>query len=104
MNVYDNKTLNVEATVYATDISKISNDALFSIQTIDGNRSNVIAKMISLNKSINQTNQSSTLILQIEKNTDFLPGQAVKINMMIKSNSAKIIVPNINGRHLNMPQ
>lgn len=103
MNVYDNKTLNVEVTVYSSDISKISNAAIFSIHNIDGNRSNVIAKMISLNKSFNPTNQSSTLILQIEKNIDFLPGQAVNINMMTKAKSAKMIVPNsaisiINGK------
>lgn len=103
MNVYDNKTLNVEVTVYSSDISKISNAAIFSIHTIEGNRQNVIAKMVSLNKSINPTNQSSTLILQIEKNIDFLPGQAVSINMMTKAKSAVMIVPNsaitiINGK------
>lgn len=85
MNIFNTKKVNIEASVFSSDLSKITDDAVFSIQSSDEKSPSVQAKMISINQSYNMINQASTLILQIDNNTQFLPGQAVHIHMMKKS-------------------
>lgn len=93
MNVYNTKTLNVEATLFASDVKKISGNAVFSVMSSDENANTASAKMIAVNQSFNPINQSSTLVLKIENNTTFLPGQAVHIHMMKKSPAPVMVIP-----------
>ena len=93
MNVYNTKTLNVEVTLFASDVTKISKNAVFNIQSANENANTAAAKMIAINQSFNPINQSSTLVLQIENNSDFLPGQAVHIHMLKKSSTPVMVIP-----------
>ena len=83
----------MEVTLFATDVKKISDNAAFSIQSADESANTASAKMIGVNQSFNPINQSSTLVLQIENNSTFLPGQAVHIHMMKKSSTPVMVIP-----------
>lgn len=93
MNVYNIKSLNVEVTLFASDVAKISDNAIFSIMSSDDADVTVPAKLISVNKSFNPINQSSTLVLKIETNSTFLPGQAVHVHMLKKSLAPVMVIP-----------
>ncbi len=93
MNVYNIKSLNVEVTLFASDVAKISDNAIFSIMSSDDADVTVPAKLISVNKSFNPINQSSTLVLKIETNSTFLPGQAVYVHMLKKSLAPVMVIP-----------
>ena len=93
MNVYNIKSLNVEVTLFASDVAKISDNAIFSIMSSDDAGVTVPAKLISVNKSFNPINQSSTLVLKIESNSAFLPGQAVHVHMLKKSLAPVMVIP-----------
>lgn len=93
MNVYNTKTLNVEVTLFASDVKRISDNAVFSIMSSDEGAISVPAKMIAFNQSFNPINQSSTLVLKIENNSTFLPGQAVHVHMIKKSLAPVMIIP-----------
>ena len=53
MNVYNTKTLNVEVTLFASDVKRISDNAVFSIMSSDEGAISVPAKMIAFNQSFN---------------------------------------------------
>ncbi len=92
MNVYNTSVVNVEATVFADDVSKIAGDQLFSVFLNDQSPS-IPAKMISLNNSFNPINQSATLVLQVNNSENILlPGQAVHILVLKKASKPQMVV------------
>jgi cobalt-zinc-cadmium efflux system membrane fusion protein len=102
-NVYDTRKVKVEAQVYDKDLSKITNDVNFLIESAAGNKSTQ-AKLISVNKAVNPVNQSSLVMLEVENPEDnFRPGEFVNVNVMAKSEGRQMVVPtsavsDINGK------
>ncbi|HZG01627.1 MAG TPA: efflux RND transporter periplasmic adaptor subunit [Chitinophagales bacterium] len=105
MNVFDNRSLKVEATVFPADLQDISDSARFTVSLTSNPNATVAATLAALGTSIEPLNQSATLVLNLENPSgEFRPGQLVSVAVQTGSTvKQRATVPaeaitDVNGR------
>lgn len=94
MNVYDNRTLKIEATVYPQDMVAVSDSARYSVSLPDDAGVVFAAKRQALGTSIDPLNQSTTLVLEVENSAGrLLPGQLVNVNVSVNAGKSRAAIP-----------
>lgn len=102
-SVIDNSKLKIDAQVFASDMSKITDSIRFTIDPMDGRRS-IGAKMVAFGKMVDPVTQATQLVLETDNpESTLMPGQYVSVNVIAKSEKQQIVVPtssisSINGK------
>lgn len=93
-SVVDNSKVKIEAQIFPDDLSKITDELIFSVANPADENRLIPSRLIAFNKIIEPLTQSSTIVLEADNpNGSLMPGQFVTVNVQAASGKQQILVP-----------